>query len=364
MERWSKGKLGKVDPSDLVSSLDAGEEVGAAVARLQEYMVRGSALGLERKRQKPEPILLMPSRVDFVRFVALAGMLCGPAQKESCWVPEIVSFTETYWRQQALVLPLEYAADGVGFGDYEKSRSMNEKSRTGMRQQVTQLAANALLDNQFDDRLPASIVGGIARNLVIDIYGESNTRVDGDPTARRTGGIETFVWGGQSEGGILPTNSAESRWRERGCKDYFKKVLKMGQRSGAKRSAVKGKLGRRAAVELESADRTERMTLVGPFIGSGANEESTTVPGEYFGDKQEFLRADRTAFLRFLRTATYKRKEDSAEAFSRALHALARIKRGAEAEKALADAFEAPAISSGDFATDDLETRFLNWISR
>ena len=81
---------------------------------------------------------------------------------------------------------------------------------TGMQQQIAQLAGNAMIDNLFGDKIPPSLAGALSVNLVIDVYGECNTRVDGDLRARRMAAREFFVPGGASEGGVLPPNLADS----------------------------------------------------------------------------------------------------------------------------------------------------------
>lgn len=239
---------------------------------------------------------------------------------------------------------------------------MNAKSRTGLRQQVGQIAANVLLDDHFGDRLPGSLAGGIALNLVIDLYGECNTRVDGDPTARQTDPHEYFIPGGASEGGRLPPNTADSRWRERGAKDRFKKVLKKAQKEGG-RDAERG-APRNASFRLQNYERTKEMVLTGPFLGSAANPASITVPEEFYGDQLEFLRAYRSAFLHYLRTEAMKREKEAAAAFAGMLRAIAALDDPEGIEAAVAEAYGAPALSTSELESDDLESRFLKWVSR
>jgi len=362
VESWSKGDLEGAPAGDLVASLEASDETAAAAGRLRDYMARGASVGLAREGHGFEPIVLVPERGSYVRSVALAGLVGGDIQRSSCWIPNIVNFTEFYWGRETLFLPFEYSVVGATLDDYEQGTSMNAKSRTGLRQQVGQIAANVLLDDHFGENLPGSLAGGIALNLLIELYGECNTRVDGDPTARQTDPHEYFIPGGASEGGRLPPNTADSRWRERGAKDHFKKVLEKAQKEGG-RDAERG-APRNASFRLQNYERTKEMVLTGPFLGSAANPASITVPEEFYGDQLEFLRAYRSAFLHFLRVEAMRREKEAAAAFAGMLRAIAALEDPEGIEKAVADAYNAPALSTSDLDGDALEARFLKWLSR
>lgn len=362
VESWSKGDLQGAPAGALLAALEPGDDVAEASARLRDYMVRGASVGLDREGHDSEPIVLIPDRGSYVRSVALAGLVGGSIQRSSCWIPNIVNFTEFYWGRETLFLPFEYSVVGATLEDYGRGTPMNAKSRTGLRQQVNQIAANVLLDDHFGDNLPGSIAGGVALNLVIELYGECNTRVDGDPTARQTDPREFFIPGGASEGGRLPPNTADSRWRERGAKDHFKKVLKKAQKEGG-RDAERG-APKNASFRLQNYERTEEMVLTGPFLGSAANPESISVPEEFYGDQLEFLRAYRSAFLHYLRAEAMRREDDSAAAFAGMLRSIAALEDPEGIEAAIAAAYESPALSTSELDKDDLESKFLKWVSR
>ena len=359
---WSKSKLKSAGPGDLASTLEADEEVTAAITRLADHMRLGKAVGLDRENPKVEPIVLIPDRGTYVRSIAFAGLMNEGVQREGCWQPSSVYFTEHYYGLDALFLAMRYADPAASLEDYERSSSMDWRSSTGLEQQIAQIASNSMLDNIFEDNVPPSLIGGLSLNLVIELFGECNTRVDGDLRARRTDAREFFVPGGLSEGGRLPPNMADSRWREHGSEDRFARILRESQKAGGKRTRTK--IDKLRCFELQGLERVEKMTVKGPFLGASANPESLSVPEVYWGDQLEFLRAYRCAFMHFLRTEAFRDEDDAANAFAKMMGSLAKMDSAEGLEKVMAEAYEAPALSTAELADDELERRFLDWIRK
>ena len=187
-------KLAKDGGCDLLSALEPKEDVSVAAKRFAAAMGLGAPLGLQRDDQVREPVLVMPTRGLFVEFIAMCGWL-RPELQSIFWQPAIEHWTNFYLDDYK-VLALELAA--AGDGGYRSATDMNKRTPNGMAQQVVQLSTNSLIDNYFADRIPAAFAGGLAINLVIDLYGECNTRADGDLTERRTQAIEVFIPGGNS----------------------------------------------------------------------------------------------------------------------------------------------------------------------
>ena len=67
-------------------------------------------------------------------------------------------------------------------------------------------AMRALLDHWFGDRMSPAFNAGIASNLVIDVFGEVDTRTDGDLRARETQARSMFVPGGSTTSDIEGTS--------------------------------------------------------------------------------------------------------------------------------------------------------------
>lgn len=357
VKTWKDGKVAGAaagDERDLLVALGAKDNLVESAHRLADYMASGKCLGVEREAER-EPLVLVPTRRQFVQFVCL-GAWIRPDLTENFWRPDIIDWTNVY-ADHYKFLALEFAAPGHAPGDLEASWDMDSKSPTGMAQQITQLAMNSLVDNYLGERVPPALAGAIALNLVIDVFGECNTRVDGDLRERRTEAREIFVPGGNPGGGFLPVNSAESRWRSTHGADRFVKVLQTAQKEGGEDAQRGDKL---RWFELLDDAQSKRAEVSAPLLGSGANASPPAEP--FHGDYTEFLRAYRGCFLYWLQSAADGPPKKSAQTFGELLGALAGPAEEGGLEAAFQRVYDAP-LSSAELE-DDLEGRFLEWLSK
>ena len=344
---------------DLYEVFGAGAEVKAAGERLRDYMGKGKCVGLEREQPRSERVILVPSRARFGRFVAFAGWL-RPELTGTFWVPGIGSWTNFYVDEYK-VIATEFA-DMNNDGGFGAGIPMDTDTKTGLEQQVTQLATNSLLDNFFGGKIPPAFAGGLAVNLVVDIYGECNTRVDGDLSARRTEAREQFVPGGNSSGGLLPKTEADSRWRVKNQGgDRFTDMLQESQRNGGKKQ--KRGPDKVAYFELENDLRNKRHIVKGPFLGAAAADVELP-PAEFEGDWQEFLRAYRSCFIYWLQNEAASKPEASRTNFAKLLTQLASSEAEGGVEEIVSTSYEGAKLSSKEVAASDLESRFLNWLPK
>ncbi len=321
-----------------------------ASGSLAEWMGSGSALGLDRPNGR-EPILLAADRREFLELLSFAGWLY-PALQGVFWQQASASWTNCYVDEYK-VLALEFAGER-----WDAGISMEAYTEDGLAQQITQLAANSLVDNYYGERIPPSLAGALAVNLTIDVFGSCNTRIDGDLRARRTEAFEIFVPGGASEGGWLPARSADSRWREHLGSDHFVAVLKAAQHDGLE--SIKRPKSRVRHFEIQNDGKNKRMTVSGPFLGSAALEASTP-PEDFVGDYKEFLRAYRSCFIHWLRDESLGSTKKSGKAFAEALVELASGAEGEDLEETLLSVFGEP-LSQELPNNKDLEGSFLDWL--
>lgn len=363
LARWLKGVRGgriakaarEHGGGDLFEQLGAKKSVREAGQRAAHAMASGAALGLTAG-DEPEPVVLAPTRREFVEFVALAGWLY-PDLQGIFWQPQVASWTNFYVDQYK-VLALEFAGAGA-MSHWGAGIAMDANAEDGMAQQISQLAANSLIDHYFGDRIPPSLAGGLSVNLVIDLFGQCSTRVDGDLRSRRNEAYEVFVPGGNSAGGWLPAIAADSRWRQQQGADHFVGVLRAAQRAGA--SSARSPRDRVQLFELIADGERHRMTLRGPFLGS-SGAENAPPPMDYRGDYKEFLRSYRTCFVHWLRERVRGSTRDSQQSFARLLVTVA-----GSGSDGLEDAFERvydSPLSSSELTKKDLEGEFLYWLSR
>lgn len=341
---------------DLLDLFSAPEDVRAASERLATFMRTGGPLGLERS-PRSEPIVLTPDRRDFVTMICWAGWM-QPSLQSIFWQPAVSTWTHFYVND-IKVLAMEYAAPGTRAGELGGGLSMNDHTKDGLEQQIVQLSFGSLVDSYFGERIPPSIAGSIGVNMVIDLYGECDTRVDGDLRERRTEALEIFIPGGNPDGGVLPENSADSRWRKDGGEDFFVGVLRESQKAGASRTRSRDKMSN---FELMNDSQTSRTAIRGPFLGSSARGEQPM--SSYVGDNLEFMRAYGACFMHWLQTRGGKSKKDSPDRFAALLHGLAHLESVEEVELLIAETYSGQSLSARELDTKTLEGRFLKWLSR
>lgn len=343
---------------DLVQVLGASASVVEMHTRFAQAMSGGEAMGLTREPPASARLFLLPTRKDFVELVAFAGWV-WPERRGQYWVDGGLDWMQCFLgADQAIAL--EYAQVGRKPGDYVSGMPMAERDPTVMRQQVVQLGMNSLLSELYGERLPAAFAAGLSMNLVIDEFGEVNTRVDGDVRSRVTQKREVFVPGGQSEGGMMPKISAESRWRVDMGKDRYVHVLRLSQKEG---EALDKKTKNRTACFALRTDKGENpIAVAAPFLGAAA-AATPAPPAEYAGDFAELLRAYKCAFIYWLQFDSAGNRKNSREKFAQLLQKLADPNQTAEFEPLLSSVFDKASLSGPDVDRATLEGKFLNWLS-
>ena len=333
---------------DLLDVLSARSSVREASAGLARYLDRGEALGLEREAGVREPIVLVEDRVRMVQLCSLGGWLY-PQHRGVFWQPSIATWTHFYI-DDVKFLATRFCTPRHP-GDYATPMRMDSRTSTGLEQQIVQLATNSMLANYFGDSIPPTLAGGLSVNLVIDIYGECNTRADGDLRARRTSAREVFVPGGNPNGGILAKSLADSRWRAEQGADRFVSALKRAM-----------EVSRRGPVQFMLQDDRGRRGLGvnAPFLGSAV--VASALEEAYQGDQLEFLRSYRVCFLSWLQERGAGKPSRSEDAFADLLRGLARGTTDT-LEQTLAEVYGAP-LSSAEPDEEDLAGQFLTWLRK
>lgn len=352
-------KLSPDKTGDVMALLGASKKALEAQQRFGEYMARGTALGLDREDEYIDTFLVAPGRRDFLELLSTFGAI-SPANQGIYWTDDVSTWTNTYFNDISVVA-LEFASPGSTTGGAFAGVSMNSRTPTGMQQQISQLAGNAMIDNLFGDKIPPSLAGALSVNLVVEIYGECNTRVDGDLRARRTQAREIFVPGGLSEGGILPPDLADSRWRSEHGKDHFLVALQSAQAAGA--SEAKKKHEKNGTFQLVDDREAKRMVVKAPFLGTPA-ADSPPVPDDFWGDSLEFYRSYRTGFIYWLRTKGQRSKKSSEAAFAAYLTQLAQAESGGGSLEATFEEQYGKPLSAKEPSKQDLEGQFLDWLSK
>jgi hypothetical protein len=331
-----------------------------AQARFGKYMATGEALGLGRQGELVEPVLLAPDRREFLELLSSFGLLY-PDQQYIYHDNQVLTWTNTYCNDLTVVA-LEFAQLGSSTSGAFGGISMNSRSNTGMAQQISQLSAGAMFDNLYGSKIPPSLAGAFAVNLVIEVFGECNTRVDGDLKSRRTEAREVFVPGGNPSGGVLPPLMADSRWRGEHGSDFYLTGLQGSQAAGS--SEGKKKHEKVQHFEIKNDMENASMYLRSPFLGTLAAERNLIIPDAYFGDAQEMFRAYRTAFAYWLKSKALSKKKGQL-AFAELLTALAQADPTDNVlEATIEKIYGKPLTSADPNAKLDLEGEFLQWLSR
>ena len=340
---------------EIFEGLRARDSVLEAAERFATFMGTAGPLGLQRE-DEPEALVLAADRTEFLELLAFSGWLY-PDLQEVYWQDHVASWTNCYVDRYKF-LSLQYASPFAG-AHWGAGTDMNADVEDGLAQQVTQLAANSLIDSYFGERIPPALAGALSVNLTIEVFGSCDTRVDGDLRSRRTEAIEVFVPGGASEGGFLGKQEAGSRWRVQKGTDHFIKVLKSSQRNGGVANArAAGKLQH---FEIENDKKNDRIAVSGPFLGTAA--AMMEAPGEtFFGDYLEFLRAYRSCFVYWLRDVSQRKEDLSRLAFARWLVHMA-TESELTLEQSQLEAIGA-ALSDETLEEDVLEGAFLAWLAK
>jgi hypothetical protein len=343
--------------ADLAELAGADEDVRAALAALRTEIRGGKPLGVEHELSGVR-IALFPLRGEFVEFVCVAGAL-DARLKPSAWSEGLHTWLE-YQADDTRFLTLEYGASEPGKAP-ARGESVGGRNPAALGQLVAQVATRALFARLYPGGLDPALGSAMANALVIDLYGELDTRIDGDVRTRSSQGRSVFVPGGNPDGGALPATSAENRWRGTKGKDHFVGVLAQVQKQSGKRGATRPeKLTR---FELVADDGSRRELVQAPFLGPSAVR-----PGpELLPDYLELLRCYGVAFLHWLRLEGAGKPAASAARFGEFLRALGRGDSATAPPRVLQELYGQPlsaAAAEELFDTPTLEGRFLAWLSK
>lgn len=357
-------ELKRFRPDRLASSLAEGgleyfalnqakEPLVEAATRFAHSMSSGEPLGLAREADRPVQLVLFPKRKDFVEFVSFVGWQ-DPSLQSYYWLDGIETWNECYVGDTRF-LCLQWAE--TGSADYTRGKDMNEKNPRELEQQVTQIAFNALFQSYYGERLPGTLIGGLSLNLVIDVFGEADTRLDGDLSSNETQAYERFIPGGRSEGGVLPENSADNNWRARHGADHFVRALRQSQKLAA---AEKRGSDKHSGFLLKSATGSQTHVVRAPFFGAAAGER-VAAPRAVHADWLELVRSYKSAFLFWLQTEAEGAKK-SPELFGELLVKLAHAEPQ-EFESVVREVYGGRPLSSKELSKEDLEGDFLRWLA-
>lgn len=344
---------------DVASLLPVPDSIRDAEKRLADAMERWTALGAPREEAVSLQAVLLPTRKEFVEMACFLGW-SSPENRDEYWKEDVVHWTQC-WLDDIQFVALEYAASNKPGGDYTKGIAMNEKDATCMQQQVVQLMMNKFFAQEFGDRVSVQFVEGLSMNLVIDQFGEIDTRVDGDVRGRSTPPIEVFIPGAPSGGGVLPVNSAENRWREKHGRDRFIGPLRAAQKDG---EGLDKKLKNRwAGFAVRSDSGGEKHAVNAPLLGSAA-KESGPPPETFRGDYLELLRAYKCAFTWWLATRAGGTERLSREKLSTLLCRLSDLKTDVDLGTVFSSIYDNVPLSDRESDKDSLEGKFLIWLSQ
>jgi len=360
---WSTSKLGKLDKKEdlnLLVALKASSKYVDAANRLQASFLKGESLGLEREGAKSSPIILCPTRYEFVRLVCYAGFVFED-ERPNYWTDNLQTWIEGRIMDMRAIA-LEYL-DPAHPTDVNKGVPMNQRRDDELQQHVVQRAFLSLLKNYYEDRIDPALAVGLAINVDIDLFGHDHARLEGDPRGRSTPPREVFVPGGNPNGGTLPPLNADSTWRE--FEGQFRFISKLANNQKAGNLSGQGAAEKLRSFLLRDDDESKDAVVMAPFLGTPAIDKA--MPGEDFvGDYMEFFRAYRTVFAEWIRTDAGSSTRDSKARFGNLMIEMAKSNIADDDrtfEDIIHEVFERP-LSSAEPGKDDLEGRFLKWLKQ
>lgn len=350
-----KAFAGELDGTDLAAAADP--EVRDALARFAADQRTGKPLGVDQELTGVK-IAVFPRRSEFVEFTCVAGAL-DPLVRPNAWKDDLATWLE-YEAGDTRFVTLEYAASTES-RDFERGISVGDRNPAAVSELVAQVAGRALIARIFPAGIDPAIASGLANVLVIDLYGELDTRVDGDVRSRSSQGSSAFIPGGNPNGGALPPTSAENRWRGSKGKDHFVGILSQVQKQSGKKGESRGE--RLARFELVADNGSTKESVHAPFLGPRAS-----APGaEVFPDYLELVRSYGIAFLHWLKLEGAGKPAESSARFSELLRGLGKGVQTEELPQLFQQVYGQP-LSAGDadelFEEPTLEGRFLTWLSK
>jgi hypothetical protein len=352
---WKPAELaGVAAGSELGTALPSKDKDLAALMRFNGAL-RGAGLPQQGDAAPARArLILLPDRKAFVSLCAAVGLV-REDQRENYWVAGMPDWVEFRF-DETRVVALEFA--DLDPATWEGGLPMDLRNDRGLEEQIAQLAFGSLVLARFGNRIDPDFSIALCNNLVVDAFGEVDTRTDGDLRPRTAPPRSVFIPGGMSQGGLLPPNDADSPWRSTRGADRFLAVLHAAQQRGAKEAGDKKAVDR---FLLLSEDTAQRFVAGAPFFGPAAAD--TAVPAATFGgDWLELQRTYRIAFCYWLREGGAGKAKDSNAAFAQLL---ARLAPEGEVDFAAAieEAYGLP-VSSAHPGAGDLEGRFLAWLTK
>jgi hypothetical protein len=373
VETWSATKL-RGKEGDLFEALHAKDDVRAAAERLHERL-KPDEETLEKLGEWCQ-IVLAPTRRDFLHTVAF-GLWLHPDEQAARWTDDLA--TQTFcWCGWNEVVAMENGKLPVDYGNPYQGVSMNDQDKTKVQQFLVDRAAVALLRKQFWRQGTHFFEEALGTNLVISVVGR-NDLIPGSWTIARSGSstapYSRFVPGGNPAGGTLPPRQAGpgstsgdlgevSRWRKTRGADFFLGPLREGQKEGAKLASKDSKNALRREKEahfaLESFDSSGVCAVTAPFLGRPA-EDKALPPLEFLDEYEDFFRAYRSSFLRWLQGHAVDSKEDAQALFSQLVQKQAMRGQDELLDDVVQSVYGIP-LSAPDPSGDALEWRYLAWL--
>ncbi len=346
---------------DLRAALSPPDKIAAKVERFDALFASGAALGLDGAARQPRERVQLVFAVDREDLVGLASFVgeVDPYNRGAYWHDGLVFWTDFWWNEVQFV-GLEYPPVDPSPLAWSAGSAMDAREPTGMLEHVVQRAGFALAGLLFEERLEPALQSGLAQNAVIALYGRNNTRSGGSTKGNSTRARSMFIPGGNPNGGLLPPNDAESRWRRDRGAEHFVAALAQAQRAGKERDADP-----LSGFELEADGSSQRMVVRAPFLGQGVSGKPMP-PEAFHSDYREFFRAYKSAFAHWLESESLRSKKAARATFSELLARTARDPR-ADFDALVAELYELPLSGPPGAewsAVDSLERRFLQWLAK
>ncbi|MBK8178311.1 MAG: hypothetical protein IPK67_05330 [Planctomycetes bacterium] len=370
-QRWkpvNAAAIAKAKSRDLRDVLATTDADRALLVAMEALCDDGAKFALVTPEKKNLHIVLVPTRLEFMRWIGYSGLL-DESMKALNWWDDSAQWTQ-FWHGWTLVLALEYASwDGFD-PSFKASQPMKKVGPTILAQHVVQQATLGLLRACRPTVAEGRWEGALALLMTIDAVGEANT-VEGaggvGTSGAKTKPYSKFVPGGNPKGGTLPPRSAgglsvivESRWRKGHGSDGFVVPLKQGQQDGV--TAAKGQDGvdPLATFVLRMEDNSGKHLVHAPFFGPHADDQEYP-PGDYLVDFAEFYRAYKTGFFHWLEHVGPDPATTQAK-WNELVRGIPTLSADLSFDALAARVYGLP-ISAKDGTTDSLEWRFLKYVA-
>jgi len=361
IESWKIDMLARevaAGKRETLEALGPKPAVLEAAERLAAFMGSGAALALDRPTAPRESLILVPDRERFVELGCLVGWV-SPYYRTSYWRADLIHWIEGVL-EPCHFLALELLDPERAKQDWRAGIPLEHWNRRAAEQQVSYVTAELLLANYYEGRLPSSLLRSLSIDLVLDVFGESDTFTTADPRPGREPETWTFVSGDSTMSHVADALDTKNRWRDGRGAGHFVSLLRGAQKRGAAR-ANDGEEHRH--FELVEASGVRRTLVTTPFLGT-APRRGEPLPPEFHEDWGELQRAYGACFLWWLQTRGERDGKRSAESFAALLRALAGGERRSELSEVFASVYAGTPLSGDEPGRGDLEGRFLLWLAR